>query len=253
MTDKLITWAANFSLACILILLSLHNSAHAQSQSLSVPLTGTAVFQAAGDLKISPAQFNTGLIDIGSSSTQTLRIEHVGAADAKPVQINGAGIIGAQNNEFTTDFNGFISLNPGDAIDVSVTFTPLVPGSKIASLRMDIQGSSAPHVLIIQGQARFPLTSLLESNDINLKLGQTVPNNVNKQTFVLTNTAEEAGAPAVNIFGASISGDTPQDFTHNIGPHALAPGQSVTFEVQMQSNQVGFKSAVLEIQHDAVN
>lgn len=177
----------------------------------------------------------------------------MGEADAKPVQINNAGIVGAQTDEFSTDFNGFVSLNPGDAIDVSVTFTPLVPGSKIASLRMDIQGSSAPHVLIIEGQARYPLTSFLDVDDNFLKLGQTVQNEVEKQTFVLTNTAEEADAPAINISAATMSGDTPQDFTHNVAPFALAPGQSVTFEVQMQSNQVGFKSAVLEIQHDAVN
>jgi len=253
MTDKLIGWAANFSLACVLILLSLHNTAHAQSESLSVPLTGTAVFQTAGDLKITPARFDTGLIDIGNTSTQTLRIEHVGAGDAKPVQINAAGITGAQNDEFSTDFNGFVSLNPGDFIDVSVTFSPLVPGSKIASLRMDIQGSSAPHVLIIEGQARYALTSVLEVDDRVLKLGQAIQNNVQKQTFELTNTAEEDDAPPVNIFGATLNGDTPQDFSHNVAPFALAPGQSVTFEVQMQSNQVGFKSAVLEIQHDAVN
>ena len=253
MTDKLIAWAANFSLACVLILLSLHNTAHAQSESLSVPLTGTAVFQTVADLKITPAQFNTGLIDIGSSSTQTLRIEHVGAADANPVQINNAGIIGAQNDEFSTNFNGFVSLNPGDGIDVSVTFTPLVPGSKIASLRMDIQGSSAPHVLIIEGQARFPLTSELSVDDNTLNLGQAIEGSQKTQNFVLTNVADENDAPAINIFGATLSGNTPQDFTHNVEPFALAPGQSVTFQVQMQSNQVGFKSAVLEIEHDAIN
>ena len=80
MSDKIITWFANLAMACVLVLVAVQNNAHAQSESLSIDLSGTAVLQTVGNLQISPARINTGLIDIGQSTTQTVQLTHVGPA-----------------------------------------------------------------------------------------------------------------------------------------------------------------------------
>ncbi len=253
MSDKIISWFANLAMACVLVFVAVQQDAHAQSESLSIELSGTAVLQTVGNLQISPSRVNTGLIDIGQSTTQVIQLTHVGADGAEPVQINGAGLLGGQADEFTTDFAGFVTLNPGESLDVSITFTPLIPGDKSGGLRMDVDGSAAPHVVIIEGTARYPLTSLLEANGKVIDLGEAIENATKKQNIVLSNIADEDGSPTINIFSASLLGDTPNDFAHNVTPTTLAPGESATFEVTMQSGQVGFKSAILEIQHDGAN
>lgn len=253
MSDKIIAWFANLALACVLVFVAVHQKTYAQSESLSIEITGTAVLQTVGDLQISPARLDTGLIDIGQSTTQMVQLKHVGASGAEPVQINGAGLLGGHTSEFTTDFAGYVTLNPGDAIDVSITFTPMIPGDKSGGLRMDVAGAGAPHVVIMEGKARYPLSSDLESDNNTVNLGQAVQNAVKKANITLTNTATEAEAPIINLIGNQMLGDTPQAFGTNIAGAALAPGESVTFEVVMQDAGIGFKSAILEILHDGNN
>lgn len=253
MLHKFVTWFANFTLACVLVLLAMRTPVYAQSESLTVPLSGTAVMQTVGDLQIEPASFDTGLIDIGQTNSQTVQIKHIGAGDAPGVQINGVSIFGGQASEYITDFGGYVTLYPGDSIPVTVTFTPSVPGEKNAGLRMDINGASAPHVLIIKGKARYPLTSDLETAVANMGMGQVVENTPANKNITVTNTAVEPDAPVINVNGASIDGDTPQAFSTNFAPQTLGPGQSMTFQATMQSGQVGHKEATLTIDHDGNN
>ena len=253
MPDKILIWIANIFLASLLVLITAFPSVHAQSQNLSVELTGTAVVETVGNLQISPARINTGLVDIGESANQVVQLSHTGEEGADPVQINAVSIIGDTANELTTDFTGFVSLLPGDTVDVSMTFAPSVPGKKSASLRLDISGSSAPHILIIESDARFPLTSNLEPNDEVIAFGQVIQNVSKNAQLILTNSGEEADAPVINIFGSSKSGVNPAAFNVDLTPVTLAPGESVTVNIQLQSAVDGFKSATLQIDHDGNN
>jgi len=237
----------------VLVLFASSSKLHAQSQSLSVELTGTAAIQSSGDLRIDPARLNFDTVDIGQSAVQTVQLSHIGAADADAQQINAVSIIGGHASEFSTDFSGFITLVPGDVIDVSVTYTPAVPGSKSASVRMDISGSGAPHVLIVEAAARFPLTSNLESDFETVDFGQVLQGVAKQGALVLTNGAQEPDAPVINIFGGTLSGVNPNSFNVNVQPATLAPGESTTLAFTLQDGTPGFRSAQLEIQHDGVN
>ncbi len=251
MPDKILAWIANTFLASLLVLVTVSPGAHAQS--LSVELTGTAVVQTVGNLQISPARIDTGLVDIGESVNQVVQLLHTGVEGSDPVQINAVSIIGDSANEFSTEFSGFVSMLPGESLDVSVTFTPTVPGKKSASLRLDISGSTAPHVLIIESNARFPLTSNLEPNDEVVAFGQVIQNVSKNVQLILTNAAEEPDAPVINISGSSLSGVNPAAFNVDLTPVTLAPGESVTVNIQLQSAVDGFKSATLQIDHDGIN
>ena len=225
---------ANVTMACVLVLFASSSKLHAQSQSLSVELTGTAAIQSTGDLRIEPARLDFDMVDIGQSAVQTVQLSHIGAADADAQQINAVSIIGGHSSEFSTDFSGFITLVPGDVIDVSVTYTPAVPGSKSASVRMDVSGSGTPHVLIVEAAARFPLTSNLEIDIETIDFGQVLENVAAQGELVLTNGALEPDAPVINIFGSTLSGINPDAFNANVQPVSLAPGESTTIEFTLE-------------------
>jgi len=119
-----------------------------------------------------------------------------------------------------------------------------VPGSKSASVRMDISGSGTPHVLIVEAAARFPLTSNLEFDVDTIDFGQVLQNVAAQGELVLTNGAEEPDAPVINIFGSALSGINPNAFNANVQPVTLAPGESTTIAFTLQDGVPGFKSPV---------
>ncbi len=276
MSEKIITWAANLVLACVLVLVAVYNPVFAQEQTqtddtavtddsgsgspveeepgkIKIPLTGTAVIQIVGNLQVTPAVFNTGLIDIGESTTTTVILNHEGGADSDPVQIQGVSLFGAQKDEFTTDFSGFQAMYPGESIEVAITFTPMIPGKKSAGLKLDVEGATAPHVIMVEGSARYPLTSNLEAKQTDAAFGQVIINQTSSQQITVVNNSEEADAPQINLFAANLSGDTPDAFVSGFNATTLAPGEEYTFKVDMLSPGEGRKDAVLTIEHDGFN
>ena len=269
MVKHLMTWFGNFLLACILVIFTLQPPAFAQQgteeavgndptlgageQSTTIELRGTGVLKTVGDLGVHPTSFDTGLLDIGQSSSHTAVITHVGTADAAAIEIGSAELFGGSASEFYTDFTGFVTLNPGDSITINLTYTPFSPGVKSAGLKFDVVGATAPHVLLISGKARYPLTSDLESAAETVVFGEALEGVAINKTVTLTNTAVEPDAPLINIYSASMSGDTPDAFSVGFSPVTLGPGESTTLTVSMQSNQVGNKQASLVIEHDGHN
>jgi len=160
---------ANVTMACVLVFFASFSKLHAQSQSLSLELTGTAAIQSSGDLRIDPARLDFDKVDIGQSAVQTVQLSHIGAAGADAQQINAVSIIGGHASEFSTDFSGFITLVPG------------------------------AHVLIVEAAARFPLTSNLEFDVDTIDFGQVLQNVAAQGELVLTNGAEEPDAPQSGI------------------------------------------------------
>lgn len=270
MINKVITWVGNLFLACVLVLVSIQTPVLAQetetpeveaetentddpNRKSSITLSGTGVIQTVGGLVISPAQFDTGLLDIGQRREHTIDITHAGDTGAVPIQIGEASLFGGSVSDFTTDFGGFVTLNPGDSVSANLTFEPLSPGVKSAGLKVNVVGATAPHVVLIAGVARYPLTSDLIPADSTVTFGQVVVDALGKKQLTITNTALEPDARVINVFNTSLTGDTPQDFTVNFTPTTLSPGESTDIEIDMQSAQEGQKKAKLTIEHDGYN
>jgi len=213
---------------------------------------GTATTESVDGLQVLPASFDTDVVQIGETKTQTVTLSHTGAADAPPIQINNASLFGQNVDEYQTDFNGLVTLNPGDTINFNVVFTPIIPGTKSAGLRFDIEGATAPHVLLFNGWSRYPLTSDLGVNTDELNLGQVIQGNNSNKKIKLTNLGEPE-APVINVFDFELSGDTPQAFNVQLNSVQLAPGESADITVTMNGAALGHKAADVLISHDGNN
>ncbi len=270
MLEKCLAWCGNALLACVLVILASQNAVFAQDAETSngtpngtpnggdepgrivVPLTGTATIESVDGLQVLPASFDTGVVQIGETKTQGVTLNHTGTGDALPIQINGASLFGQNADEYQTDFNGSVTLNPGDTINFDVVFTPSVPGTKSAGLRFEIEGATAPHVLLFNGWSRYPLTSNLGVNTDELNLGQVIQGNNSNKKITLTNLGEP-DAPVINVFDFELSGDTPNVFNVQLNSVQLAPGESAEITVTMSGASLGFKAADVLINHDGNN
>jgi len=259
MFDKILAWLGNAVLASVLVMLTVQQGAFAQGANggdvegkITIPLTGTATLTEVDNLQISPASFDTGLTEIGMSSSASITLTHVGEASSNPIEIEGASVFGQNASEYVVDFNGFTTLFPGDEVSIAVDFTPTVTGTKSAGMRFDIKGATSPYILLFNGWSRYPLTSELEADDELIKFGQVIKGKTVTKQLVLSNEGEPE-APVINISGIQKSGPTSAAFNVNFSPVQLAPGESVNVPIKLSSNQTGFKQADLVIVHDGNN
>ena len=219
---------------------------------LSVQLSGTAIGNNATELVITPKVFDSGLVEIGETRQQTVFVTHGGAPGSDAIQINDVQLFGANPNEYTVDFNGFQTLQPGDVVPVEVTFTPVVPGDKLAGLRMSVEGLTAPVVLMFEGRSRFPLSSELLISDDDVGFGQTSAGKATTKTITLTNDGEPS-APAVNITNLTLSGQNAGSFSSDFTQTVLQPGEILDVKVTLSDKAFGFNQAELTIEHDGFN
>ncbi len=261
MADKILSWCGNAVLATLLVLITTSNSVWAQegaddavddSGVITVPLSGTATTTFIESLDVSENPLEFGLVEIGDTQTASMTLSHVGSPDSPAILINDAVLTGKSQNEFTTDFNGFITLFGGESIDVEITFTPLSPGDKSAGLRLVVEGSTAPYILLFNGSSRHPLTSDLGSSDALINFGEVVEGSTSERNFLLTNQGAE-GSPSITVSAIQLTGNTAKSFDVDFQPTTLAPGQTLDVNVTMSSPDSGFKRADVEVIHDGNN
>ncbi|NND91341.1 MAG: choice-of-anchor D domain-containing protein [Granulosicoccus sp.] len=222
------------------------------SGRILVPLSGTATVNRISDLAVTPNQIVTELLEVGKSTTSTFTLIHGGSPESPAIQIEEAVLFGKSVGEFSASFNGFETLNPGDTMEVTVTFAPLTPGDKAAGLRLNIAGATTPYVVLFNGSARYPLTSDLGSSDAKVTFGQAIQDSSAEKHFILTNQGE-SGAPVINVSAIQLSGTNADAFTLDFTPVTLNPGETLDVKVDLQTGTTGFKSARAEVFHDGNN
>ena len=288
MLDKSLAWCGNALLAAVLVLLCDTDAAFAQdagrepvrqvrpadliqvpdtaadpgddpgddeaqpSGRISIPISGQGEARRFGSLSAVPGRVETGLIEIGDAKSVTVELTHTGGPVSDPVSLGAVGIEGKSASEYAVDFAGGITLYPGDVQPVTVTFTPRAPGAKSASLLVGVDGATAPLVVFLGGESRFPLVSELEASGTDVGFGQIIQNGAVGKLLTLTNTGDPA-APPVFVSALQLGGDNPDAFQVNAGPVSIAPGESIDVPITMGSGAEGTKNATLEILHDGNN
>jgi len=263
MLDKLLTLGGNALLGCALVVLAAPHPAFAQEAvdpgeagsgpgSVSVPLRGLAVMSRVAGLTVSPDALDTGVVEIGSSVSTTLTLTHDGAAGSDPIAIGEARLFGKNRSDYTIDFNGFVTLYPGDVQPMQIGFTPQVPGQKSAGLMLRIDGISAPVVVLFEGSSRYPKIAEIGSSADSLKFGQILAGQQSAKSVTLTNIGDPL-APPLFVSDAQINGEFASDFSLDFQPMTLQPGDSQSLAVTLAGGSEGNKTGTLSITHDGGN
>lgn len=225
----------------------------AAGQKLSIPLSGTAVVNEVTNMSVNPALVDLGAVEVGSEVNQTITLSNLGGGDENSIQINGLMLGGANSNEFTVQLPADTTLDPGESVDISITFFPATTGGKTATLSIDHDGANAEHVIFLKAiGADQPVSELIASPG-NLGMGTIEMGQTSNKNITLTNQGEQ-NAPQLTIESAEITGENAGDFSVNFGAQlVLDPGKSSPLKVTMSSGTFGNKSAILTLKNSGVS
>lgn len=223
------------------------------ASSLTIPLKGTGIVNEVSKMTATPSLLELVQTEVGSSSVKTLTLTHVGAAGENSIVLNGVSVGGYSSTEFSVTSPGYTVLEPGQSVDVEVSFFPQTSGVKTASLLIDHDGASEEHLVFLKGVAKEKAVSILSATPEGIAMGSV------KMGFPITkiitvNSTGESTAPLINIGDLTVTGENADSFTAQVnGLQTLNPGGASTIAITMKSNTYGEKNATLTIAHDGAN
>ncbi len=222
-------------------------------QKISIPLSGTAVINEVTNMGVSPPLLNMEKVEVGKDSSKSVIITHLGEVGENDIVINGITLSGANSDEFFVEFPEQTVLSPGDSTQLEITFFPVTVGKKSAAIHVDHDGASAEHVIFLNGEGGEQAVSELKAAPVGVNLGTILMGDSSVKNLVLSNEGDTDG-PLISIDSIEINGDNASDFSTNFNAMAiLAPGESKTVKVTMNSTTYGDKSAELSVLHDGAN
>jgi hypothetical protein len=197
-------------------------------------------------ITLTPTSQSFGDVPIGMKSAFAFDVKNVGGAEAGKISYSLEGI---NISEFTVvpDASCAVPLRPGFTCSMIVTFTPMRPGPKTASLRV----TASPG-----GFAKADLTAsaLMMTTDTTINLSSPSPDpfgtvEVGKSStgvFVVKNTGTMIAAGKVMPV---ISGSNASEFaiTDNACPAMLGPGASCGLTVTFTPLLAGRRTANLQV------
>lgn len=228
-------------------------SSCAIAEVIQIPLSGMGNVRSSSELNISPALLKNGEVEIGNQKVQEFEITHIGDPIDGPIDILSVSIGGEDSFDFVTNYSGFTSLEAGDEIDFSVTFSPVTLGLKKAFLRIEHSGENSPHLVLLTGMGIDIPASTLQITQTDVDFGSVDTDTNKSKTIKLSNNGGD-NYPPVNLYNVVISGANPDSFSTDFNNVvAIAPGDSVDITVTLNSGIAGKKSAQLNIEHDGSN
>ncbi len=234
-------------------ILALLASAYVHAETVQIPLSGFGSVPSSTELTVAPPILDVGDVKIGFESVQNFSITYNTDSNALPVDIMLVEIAGEDSFDFTTDFAGSATLQPGQVLNFSVAFNPVTLGAKKAFLRIEHSGGNSPHLVLLTGTGIDIPASELKLSGTTLDFGSIETDTNKTQTLTLTN-AGGANYPAINIYNVILSGDAPEAFSTDFNNVVtINPGASVTIKTTLSSDVAGSKAALLNIEHDGSN
>jgi HYDIN/CFA65/VesB family protein/ASPM-SPD-2-Hydin domain-containing protein len=163
--------------------------------------------------------------------------------DTKALVIKRIGINGSNRRDFAQTNNCGSSLPAGASCQIQVTFTPLLAGSRSASLFVSYGGVGSPQTVALTGTGVAPPSVSLTPSHLKfaIRLIHTVSP---AQIATLTNT----GTADVNISNIGTTGPFPE--TNNCPP-TLPANNACQISVQFAPTVRGPASGTLSVSDDA--
>ncbi|MEM7255752.1 MAG: choice-of-anchor D domain-containing protein [Pseudomonadota bacterium] len=240
---------------CYLLALTLFTGSAGivSADTIKIPLSGIGSVPSSAELAVSPVIMELGDVEIGSQKSQEFSITYSGDTSEGLAEIYSVEVNGEDAFDFTNNYAGYTSLENGQSVNFSVTFSPVTLGQKKAFLRIEHGGGNSPHIVLLTGKAIDIPTSELKLSSSTLDFGNVDVDTNKTVQFKLTNGGGN-NYPAVNVYNVILSGEAANSFTTDFSNVlTINPGQSVDVKVTLNSSVAGNKTATVSIEHDGSN
>jgi hypothetical protein len=211
---------------------------NASNSALNIPLSGTGVTPAT--LSANPTSLSFGSVATGSSQTLSETLTNSGGSALTISQITTSG-----TGFSFSGVNPPITLNPGQNLTFSATFTPTTVGSITGALSVTSTASNPSLSLALSGSG--VTTGVLAVSPASVSFGSVTVGKSVSQTGTLT--ASNAPVTVSSIWANS------SEFTVSgiSVPTTIAAGSSATFNVVFAPQASGAASASLGFVSNASN
>ncbi|MFC1526478.1 beta strand repeat-containing protein [Candidatus Latescibacterota bacterium] len=206
-----------------------HNAAGSPS---TVTMNGTGT---SPGFALVPGSLSFGNVALGTSSALAFSVTNPGNRDLQVTNITSG------DGQFVPDIT-FFTVVPGGSRVVNVTFTPAGSGLQSTALAITHNGTGSPGSLSLSGSGTNP--GITVSRD-SLAFGNLVFGNATSLSLTVFNIG---GAP---LTVSDISSSDPQ-FAPDLVSFALPAGGSQVVTVTFTPANLGSKSGILFITHDAL-
>jgi len=202
-------------------------------------------------LGLNPASVPFGNQLVSSSSAPVaVTISNTGLGT---LLITGLAITGANAADFSFTAAGLpITVNPNGSTTVNVTFTPMLTGSRTATLALTDNAGSSPQTVALTGTGTAPFIGITPTA---VSFGNQPANVASAPVMVTISNSTLANANLV-ISNLQITGANAVEFAFTAGtlPITVAPGSSTTVNVTFTPAAAGMRSAALVItDNDTIN
>ncbi len=213
-------------------------SSTASNPSLNIALTGTGV--TAGTLAANPTSIAFSSVQVGNTQSQTQRLTNSGGS---PIHIATANVTGA--GFATSGLSVPTTLNAGQTLTFSVTFTPASAGAVTGSLALTADGSVPNLSVALSGTGTAPgqlAASPATSNFGSVTVGtsQTQAGSLVASGASVTVSAVASSNAEFVVSGLSL-------------PLTLTAGQTVPYTLKFTPQASGAASSTITFTSNATN
>lgn len=174
------------------------------------------------------------------SGTQGFKITNTGNGTTT---ITGITLTGANPSDFSQTNNCGGSLAGGANCTVTVTFTPVANGSRVANVSVASNAPGSPALVSLQGTGFTPTPAIGLSPGF-IMFGNIVVGGSTSQAILVTNT----GTAALTFTGFTLGGTNPGDFARGTTCGAtLAPQATCLITVTFMPQATGARGATLSV------
>ncbi len=213
------------------------------SRSVSLSATGRPS-TASPQVSLSPAALTFGNQTIGTvSTTQSVTLSNTGSG---PLSISSIRVEGTNASDFNLSSGCQNVLASGARCTLSVSFSPLAGGARIASIVLIDQLATAPLTLAMNGSAG---TAKINFSPANLNFGgQPLLSNSVQQSLAISNT----GSAPADLSSMAISGTNSPDFAMiNTCPSTLPIDSTCSLSITFSPSGTGTRTANLSLRASA--
>ena len=210
------------------------------SSGLTIPLSGTGIVAAPGQLSVAPAPLNFGNVMVGNTSTQTVTLSATGAS----VTVSSAA---SSSPQFALKGASLpITIPAGGSTSLNVTFSPQASGASSGALSIVSNASNSQATESLGGMG-MAAPGQLSIAPAPLNFGNVTVGNTVTQAITL-------GATGADVTISSAASNSPQFVLKGVSfPLTIPAGGSTLFNVTFSPQASGASSGALSIVSNASN